>query len=351
MRNGARRRRSKLCAGLLCAVSIVAAGCGGSGRSASPPTTLRRVSTVRSGMHGHSSTSATGAPTTTVPPPPATAAPSFTTLHLDLVDPTRPTVSHGTTVAQSRSLPTTVWLPANADGQVTGRRLPWIVFLHGYLAEPERYATMLQTWAKAGYGVVAPRFPLTSSASGAVTDEADMVNEPGDVSFLITSVLHPSGPAAGVLAGALDPDRIGVAGHSDGANVAFAVGYSTALGDPRVRTVIDLSGELPTGMGPYPAGGPPLLMIHADQDEFVPHAEAAQLFGAVSTPKWWVELHGVGHEPPFTQTSAWSAVVDEVTIAFLGRTLGDTGVSAAAIDAAASRPPTATLEETNTPAS
>lgn len=265
-------------------------------------------------------------------------------MQLTLVDGSRPTVSHGTTVASTRTLPTVVWLPADASGHVQGGDLPWVVFLHGYLAEPQRYEGMLQTWARAGYAVVAPTFPLTSSFSGAVADEADMVNEPADVTFLISTLLQRSAAATGPLAGLLGPSRIGLAGHSDGANVAFATGYSASLGDQRVQAVIDLSGELPSGMGPYPGDGPPLLLIHADQDEFVPRSQSAALYGELSVERWWVELHGVGHEPPFVGNNAWSAVVDTVTVDFLDRTLGGLPVASAAVADAANHPPTATLE-------
>ena len=181
-------------------------------------------------------------------------------------------MSHGTTVATSRTLPTTVWLPADAQGHAVGNHLPWLVFLHGYNAEPATYTAMLEHWARAGYAVAAPLLPLTSSQSGSVQDEADMVHEPADVSFLITALLARSAAASGPLAGLLDPTRIGVAGQSDGANVAFATGYSSQLGDPRIHAVVDESGEFPSGMGPYPsdAAGPPLLMIVSDTDEFVP---------------------------------------------------------------------------------
>lgn len=291
-------------------------------------------------------TTTNAAPTTR--PAAADPAPNTTSVQFTLVDPSRPTVSHGTTVAPTRTMPTIVWLPADASGHVRGHDLPWVVFLHGYLAEPARYSAMLETWAKAGYAVVAPILPLTSSSSGANADEADMVNEPADVRFVITSLLERSASKAGPMAGLLDPGRIGVAGHSDGANVAFATGYSSSLGDPRVKAVIDLGGELPTGMGPYPGGGPPLLMIHADQDEYVSHAQSAALYGESSVERWWVELHGVGHEPPFTEHSAWSAVVDKVTVDFLDRTLGGKAVSDATIATDADQPPTATLEASDT---
>lgn len=305
-----------------------------------PPVTARSHA---SGTVGRD-TVPTSTPTTPLATRPATPAPATVTRSFTLVDPSRPTVSHGTTIASSRTLPITVWFPAGADGAIAGHRLPWIVFLHGYLAEPQRYAPMLEAWARAGYAVVAPTFPLTSSSSGAVADEADMVNEPADVSFVISTLLaHPS-PVDATIGDRLDPGRIAIGGHSDGANVAFAVGYSSALGDPRVHAVIDLSGELPTGMGPYSGNGPPLLLIHPDHDEFVPHEQTAAMFDTVTVPRWWVELHGVSHEPAFVGAEPWADVVAAITIDFLDRTVGGHRVPAATIDAAASRPGVASLE-------
>ena len=341
MRRKFRWTRVTRLASAVVAVMASSVSCGSRPARVSPHATTSTSHTTAKPPDRHVS-SATAPPTTRVAP--AAPAPATTTVNLTLVDPSRPTVSHGTTIATTRTLPTIVWLPADSSGHVQGRDLPWVVFIHGFVAEPARYAGMLQSWAKAGYAVAAPTLPLTSSSSGANTDEADMVNEPADVSFLISALLDRSESTTGPLAGLLDPRRIGVAGHSDGADVAFAAGYSVTFGDPRVRAVIDLSGQFPAGMGPYPGGEPPMLMIHSDQDTFVSHEDSATLYGALSMERWWVELHGVGHEPPFTESSAWSAVVDTVTVDFLDRVIGGHAVSAATIAAAADQQPTATLE-------
>lgn len=298
--------------------------------SPTPPSTVRRVPP-------------SSAPGAAAPP---AVAPKSTTVHLTVVDSTRPTVSRGTSVADARTLDTTVWLPADDDGHPIGRHLPWLVFLHGFDVEPDTYARMIEQWARAGYAVAAPLLPLTSSQSGSVQDEADMVNEPADVSFLITSLLARSAAETGPLSDRLDPRRIGVAGHSDGANVAFATGYSSTLGDPRIVAVIDESGELPTGMGPYPprASGPPLLLIASDRDEFVRAGQTRALFDAVDVPRWWLMLHGAAHLPPFGETNAWSAVVDQVTVDFLHVALGGFDVDPATIAVDAHHLPTATLE-------
>jgi predicted dienelactone hydrolase len=285
------------------------------------------------------------APSTTAPPVPAPAA-ATTTVAVDLTDTSRPTVSHGVTVAPSRHLPTTVYLPSAAGGAPSGRNLPWLVFLHGFGVTPATYDQLLRSWAAAGFAVAAPTLPLTSGTGSAPADEADMVNEPADVTFLISSLLRLSAAPTGALSGRLDPSRIAVAGHSDGSDVAFTSGYSTRFRDPRVRAVVDLSGELPTGMGPFAprAAGPPLLMVVSDSDEYVPFAHSQELYAARCCDKWWVELHGVAHLPPFAGQEPWATVARNVTIDFLHRELAGEAVPSGQLERDANVPQVSTLQ-------
>ena len=331
---------------LVALLAVLPAACS-SGSSATTPT--HRTATSRPG------TSAPGTstrPTTTRPAPPTTARPvpapaaATTTVQVDLTDTSRPTVSHGATVAPARHLPTTVYLPATAGGVAAGHDLPWLVFLHGYGVTPATYDQLLRSWAAAGFAVAAPTLPLTAGAGPLPQDEADMVNEPADVTFVITSLLHLSTAPTGPLAGRLDPARVGVAGHSDGSDVAFTSGYSTRFADPRVRAVVDLSGELPTGMGPYApqAAGPPLLMVVSDTDEFVPLSHSQELYDARCCAKWWVELHGAAHLPPFAGQEPWADVVRRVTVDFLDRELAGEAVPAGQLERDAAVPQVSSLQ-------
>ena len=160
----------------------------------------------------------------------------------------------------SRTLPTLVYAPSAAG------TYPLIVFVHGWDSSPAVYDALLRAWASAGYVVAAPTFPFTNSADA--VDEADMVNEPADVSAVITALLTAPDvdPAAGV----------GVAGHSDGAMVALATGYATAYRDPRVMAVEVLEGAADTAtFGAYAAEPAALLVAQSDTDEY--NAEASGL--------------------------------------------------------------------------
>ncbi len=276
----------------------------------------------------------TTAPTTTPPSPPYALAGA--TLHL--VDTSRPTVSHGRTVASTRSLTTLVWYPA-APG-----RWPLVVFAHGYRVGPETYLHLCQVWAAAGYVVAAPEFPLTDPAvAGVALDEGDIVQQPADVRFVITALLDPAGPLATII----DPARIGVAGHSDGGETVLAVGYLPGQTDPRVKAVIALSVQPLPPPGPLSRpGGLPLLVGQGDRDTINPPARGQAVYDQAGPPRWFLGLKGADHLSPFAGGTSWQPVVDRVTIDFLDRYLAGTTGSVSALISDGQRPGLATIAGT-----
>ena len=95
---------------------------------------------------------------------------------------------------------------------------PLIVFGHGFAVTPAPYASLLRAWARAGYVVAAPIFPLENANAPGGPDESDLVNQPRDMSVVITQ-------RSGGLRGLIDRRRIGVSGQSDGGETALAVAY------------------------------------------------------------------------------------------------------------------------------
>jgi dienelactone hydrolase len=213
--------------------------------------------------------------------------------------------------------------PASADGPY-----PLVVFGHGFAVTPRLYARLLQSWARAGYVVAAPVFPLGSADAPGGPDEADVINQPADMSFVISSLLSLSQPGAGALAGLLDPARIAVAGHSDGAETALAVAYSRRFRDPRVGAAVIFSGAEMGGVGGYSftRGSPPLLAAQGSADTSNEPKYTNAYFKLARRPKFLLRLLGAGHLPPYSYEQPQLTIVERVTIAFLDRYLkGDPG--------------------------
>jgi len=229
-----------------------------------------------------------------------------------------------------RSVETVVRYPS------TGGPYPLIVFGHGFALTPATYAPLLRAWATAGYVVAAPVFPLGNANAPGGPTESDLVNQPRDVSYVITSVLTLDRRPAGVLAGKIDRSRIAVAGHSDGAVTALAVAYDERHRDRRVRAAIVLSGGVLPGMGAFPRRGPPLLAMQGTADPINAPATTAAYFGLAGRPKFLVWLIGASHRPPYTYEQPQLGIVERVTIAFLDHYLRGRPLSA--FEAAASRP-------------
>jgi dienelactone hydrolase len=200
---------------------------------------------------------------------------------------------------------------------------PLIVFGHGFDVTPSLYARLLQTWTRAGYVVAAPIFPLENPDAPGGPDETDLVNQPRDMSLVITRLLAASRGSGNPLHGMVDPTRIVVAGQSDGGDTALAVAYDRRYRDRRVRAAMILSGaEIPfiTGFA-LPRGGPPLLATQGSADTVNPPAATRAFFSTASTPKFLLTLLGAAHLPPYSYQQPQLGIVERVTLAFLARYL------------------------------
>jgi dienelactone hydrolase len=196
---------------------------------------------------------------------------------------------------------------------------PLIIFGHGFAVTPGIYARLLTAWARAGYVVAAPFFPLENEDAPGGPDERDLVNQPGDMSFLITALTGPDS----ALRRLIDPDEIAVAGQSDGGETALAVSYDRAFRDPRVKATVVLSGAQIPGVNQlvFPANGPPLLATQGTADPINPPSLTDAFFSLAHRPKFLLELDGASHLPPYTDGQPDLGIVERATIAFLNRYL------------------------------
>jgi len=212
------------------------------------------------------------------------------------VDKTRPTAANGDCAKiSSRTLPTTIYAPAGAEGPS-----PLIVFAHGLGGTPDAYAELLQHLAASGYVVAAPTFPLSSGDSPCGAVAGDAVNQPEDMSFVIDEVLDASKADSGPLAGLVDPDAIGAAGHSNGGITVYGLVANTALRDKRIGAAAVLAGtavKYPRGRFDF-ADAPPLLIVHGTDDSQVAYDRAVDAFNRARGPKGLLTLTGGDHGSP-----------------------------------------------------
>jgi predicted dienelactone hydrolase len=208
--------------------------------------------------------------------------------------------------------------PARADGP-----FPLVVFAHGFNITPAPYARLLRAWARAGYVVAAPVFPLTNPHAPGGPDESDLVNQPTDMSFVISRLLAASDSGRGTLAGLIDPSRIAVAGQSDGGSTALALAYNQHDFDRRIRAAMILSGALIPGLGGYdfPSPSPPLLAVQGTADTVNAPSSTYHFFALARRPKFLLSLLGAPHLGPYTNEQPQLAIVERVTIAFLNHFL------------------------------
>jgi fermentation-respiration switch protein FrsA (DUF1100 family) len=242
------------------------------------------------------------------------------------VDKSRPTDPNGTYPgAPSRKLPTRLLYPAkgkaggaaveNARPRATRGGFPLVVFSHGLGANGPAYTRLLEEFVRRGYVVAAPTFPLSSGGAPGGVDAGDYVNQPGDVSYVITRVLRLRRKHPG-LARTISRHDIGAAGHSLGAITTFGVAANSCCLDRRIDVAVPISGVLlPYGDGTFfPKRTPPLLLIHGDQDGTLPYSGSVNAYGQASAPKAFLTLLQAPHTPFF---GAWLDPMLRTTTDFL----------------------------------
>jgi predicted dienelactone hydrolase len=235
--------------------------------------------------------------------------------------------------AQPRALVTIIRYPATGrpgDAELAGAAparaagpFPLVIFGHGFAVTPEPYARLLRAWAQAGYVVAAPIFPLQNGNAPGGPNEADLINQPRDMSFVISRLEMAGATSTGFLDGLIAGRAVAVTGQSDGGETALAAAYDRSFLDRRIRAAVILSGAMIPGLRgfAFPAPSPPLLATQGTADAINPPRLTNAFFTIAPRPKYLLTLFGAAHLDPYTNAQPQLGIVERVSLAFLDRYL------------------------------
>lgn len=210
---------------------------------------------------------------------------------------------------------------------------PLVIFAPGYRQCSASYNILLREWASAGYVVAAVNFPRTNCYD-VYPDEADLVNQPADLIFVIHQLQQMSSLPTGPLSGLISPTKVAAAGHSDGGDTVAALAAMSCCRYSGLRAALVLSGaEWPAFAGHwFSAPTPPMLFVQGTADTINPPAASMQLYAADNTgDRYYLQLDGAEHVPPYEGDGTPEPIVARVTIAFLDHYLAGDGYTVGAM--------------------
>jgi predicted dienelactone hydrolase len=222
------------------------------------------------------------------------------------------------TTGEPRPLKTTIWYPAAdsaremetdrglkgvVDAELTGEGLPLplIIFSHGSGGVPAQSTFLTAHLASHGFVVAAPPHPGNTLADcspcsdiGGLVDS--FLNRPDDISFVVDSLLELNADEGSMFFGALDPERIGMSGHSFGGLTTLIV----VPRDDRFRAALSMaSPALPFVVHAARELRVPTLIMGGGLDNVTPIDGQQELLEAISDveggPDFLLTLPEGGH--------------------------------------------------------
>ena len=264
------------------ALALIVAGCSSDGDDPAPTATATAVtaaSYAERGPHGVGVTT------------------------LQLVDTSRALAPNGEFPgAPERALTVEVWYPATAsnapetrDAQVSGGPYPLIIFAHGFTASRGQSPSYTQHLASHGYIVASPDFPGSNGGAPGGPRIRAVIDQPGDVSFVIDEMLRRNDEVDGQFAGAIDAELIGMSGHSLGGLTTMMTVFGS-MRDERIDAAVPISPVgcfLPDGFGAEVTT--PLMVVGGSEELIVGPVSIRRAYEVAQAPKYYVELGGADH--------------------------------------------------------
>jgi predicted dienelactone hydrolase len=221
-----------------------------------------------------------------------------------MVDTSRPTAAnHDAPASPERTMDVEVWYPARtseSEGRdaaldASGGPYPLIIFAHGLSAfrrQSVEYTTQL---ASHGYIVASPGFPQSRLDSPGGPRIGAVLDQPGDVSFVIDELLKMDSATSGLLSGAIDESRIGMTGHSLGGLTTLMTAHG-AMRDDRIKVIAPISPvACMVGAGMIADTSIPIMIIGGSDERIVEPETFRKAYEEAVAPKYYAEIIGADH--------------------------------------------------------
>jgi len=206
-----------------------------------------------------------------------------------------------------RVLDTIVWYPTAPDsGMVdpmlkgvvgapldnSGGPYPLLMFSHGSCGYPNQSTFLTPLIASYGFVVAAPPhpgntlsdFPTCMSAQSLATSALE---RPADIAYAADQLLAANADQSSPFFGSIDPQRMGMSGHSFGGFTTYVV----VDHDPRYKVAVALAPAVP---GNAKLNLPSLSML-SELDTYVNDDAIRAVYATAATPKVEVEVLNAGH--------------------------------------------------------
>lgn len=212
---------------------------------------------------------------------------------LALIDNTRATLANGEFPGQAfRALNGEVWFPDNRDQGP----YPLIVYSHGFMSSVSEAEYLVEFLVPKGYVVAAVDYPLSNGGSPGGPTVNDVINQPGDASFVLDHLLARNTTEGDSLFGMIDPQRIAAAGLSLGGLTSQLAAFHRDVRDPRFAAAVSIAGTA-VFLTPefFSTSDMPFMMIAGSADAIIPYAAHAAPIPQKSPQSLLVTLDGGTH--------------------------------------------------------
>ncbi|MDP2128884.1 MAG: hypothetical protein Q8K97_16070 [Pseudohongiella sp.] len=212
---------------------------------------------------------------------------------LSVTDHTRTTMANGRFDGQPfRELEGKLSFPENREHGP----YPLILYSHGFMSSVREANYLVEFLVPKGYVIVAVNSPLSSWRSPGGPTINDVLNQPGDISFVMDALLARNNTEGDSLYGLIDPDRIAAVGLSLGGLTSQLVAFHRDNRDPRIAAVVSIAGPTAFLTTEFFRTSPmPFMMIAGSEDAIIPYEAHAAPIPIKAPQAMLVTLQGGTH--------------------------------------------------------